>query len=720
MPKVFISYRREDAAGYAQAIYGELERHLGRDQIFMDVDTVEAGVDFVTRIEQAVSECDVVIALIGNRWMGEREDGPPRIHDPQDFVHLEIAIALSRDIRVIPVLVDGASMPAKDGLPPSLQQLIRRNALELSNTRFRFDLGRVSQAVHQTLVPPSVPKPVNWRWRPWMRFGSLAIFLVTLGIAAGVWFKDGEEQPIAKKQVEDPPPAQQVDVSRARGSVVRVIAEGGNSIGSGAIVKVQGTTAYVLTAYHVIRYDVENGVNFVEVELFTEEKLRARISQRRIDVLNDIAVLTIDKLPAKVPPEIPWGYSAELRDLDKIYAVGHAGREVGWYVTDGTISRIQGGKIYFSGTAVSSGNSGGPLLNEQGALVGMNLRLGSQGLAIREDIARAIVDRWVPSLPSRVAKREPALPEKPEKPEPVVPTKPPTPTLTAGKVFRDRLKMGGEGPEMGVIPAGSLWMGSPDNEPSRNEDEGPQRTVTLRKAFALGRYEITVGEFRAFIDATEYKTEAEEGTGCQIWTGKEWKYDNAKYWKNPGFAQTDRHPVVCVSWNDAYRYLNWLKSQTGKPYRLPSEAEWEYATRGGTLTSRYWGNEADRACQHANVADRTLKRKFPNSTVTVHNCEDGHVYTAPVGSYLQNRFGLKDTLGNVWEWVEDCWHKTYNGAPTDGSAWLEANGVACGLRVIRGGSWSNEPQVLRTSIRHRIFDVTRVSTLGFRLAQDIP
>ena len=176
MSKVFISYRREDAAGYAQAIYGHLERHLRRDQIFMDVDTIEPGVDFVTRIEQAVGECDVVVALIGKRWMGERENGPPRIHDPQDFVHLEIAAALTRDIKVIPVLVDGVSMPSPDGLPTSLQPLLRRHALEVSNTRFRFDLERVSQAVQKTLGRSDLSKKSDHgRWRQWVWYGGLTL-----------------------------------------------------------------------------------------------------------------------------------------------------------------------------------------------------------------------------------------------------------------------------------------------------------------------------------------------------------------------------------------------------------------------------------------------------------------------------------------------------------------------------------------------------------------
>ena len=195
MSKVFISYRREDAAGFAQAIFGQLERHLRRDQIFMDVDTVEPGVDFVNRIEEAIGESDVVIALIGKRWMGEREKAQPRIHDPHDIVHLEIATALARNIKVIPILVDGASMPNKDQLPRTLQPLVRRNALELSHTRFRFDLERVSQAVQKALSSTGVKRKADRQWPPWMWYGGLSVvFIVALGMAVGVWFKGGQER----------------------------------------------------------------------------------------------------------------------------------------------------------------------------------------------------------------------------------------------------------------------------------------------------------------------------------------------------------------------------------------------------------------------------------------------------------------------------------------------------------------------------------------------
>jgi hypothetical protein len=213
MSKVFISYRREDAAGYAQAIFGHLERHLRRDQIFMDVDTLEPGIDFIARIQQAITESDVVIAVIGKRWMGERSNAPARIHDPHDFVHLEIATALSRDIKVIPVLVDGASMPNQEQLPRTLQAFAHRNALELSNTRFRFDLERIAQAVRKTLTPAR-RKPAEWRFRPSLLYGGASLLLIAVLIVINVWLKrtavpkQGDQPSLVEEGIvlEKPPP----------------------------------------------------------------------------------------------------------------------------------------------------------------------------------------------------------------------------------------------------------------------------------------------------------------------------------------------------------------------------------------------------------------------------------------------------------------------------------------------------------------------------------
>ncbi|MDX1655715.1 MAG: SUMF1/EgtB/PvdO family nonheme iron enzyme, partial [Candidatus Competibacteraceae bacterium] len=156
-------------------------------------------------------------------------------------------------------------------------------------------------------------------------------------------------------------------------------------------------------------------------------------------------------------------------------------------------------------------------------------------------------------------------------------------------VFRDRLKDGAKGPEMVVIPAGKFLMGSPEDEPERRGDER-QHSVTIERPFAIGRYEVMVGEFRRFVQESSYRTEAESGGGSWVWTGSEWKLDPARNWRQPGFKQSESHPVVCVSWNDGVAYAEWLSQQTGQEYRLPTEAEWEYAARAGTATPFHFGS----------------------------------------------------------------------------------------------------------------------------------
>jgi len=164
--------------------------------------------------------------------------------------------------------------------------------------------------------------------------------------------------------------------------------------------------------------------------------------------------------------------------------------------------------------------------------------------------------------------------------------------------------------------------------------------------------------------------------------------------------------VVCVSWNDANKYADWLSEVSGHHYGLASEAQWEYAARGQTTTSRYWGDKPDEACQYANVDDAS------------HSCKDGYENTAPVDSLKANAFRLYDMLGNAWEWTQDCWHESYEGAQTDGSAWTE--GVDCSLRVIRGGSWLlTGPRSVRSAGRGGSTPGNRGDDTGFRLARTI-
>ena len=290
---------------------------------------------------------------------------------------------------------------------------------------------------------------------------------------------------------------------------------------------------------------------------------------------------------------------------------------------------------------------------------------------------------------------------------------PPDSPVASRSVFRDCPDC----PEMVVIPAGEFLMGSPVSEGGRWDDEGPQHRVTVR-SFALGRFEVTRGEYEAFVSAAGHP----DGDRCWTDDGRgnwEWRWRNSASWRDPKFRQGDNHPVVCVSWEDAQSYVAWLRRETGERYRLASEAEWEYSARAGRSTSRYWGDSSSGQCVHANGGDLSLRRRYRRveGFGSPASCGDGTVHTAPVGSYEANAFGLFDMLGNVREFVEDCWHANYDGAPRDGAAWTR--GGDCGRRVLRGGSWSDIPRILRSAGRRRSTTGHRVSGTGFRVARTL-
>lgn len=297
-------------------------------------------------------------------------------------------------------------------------------------------------------------------------------------------------------------------------------------------------------------------------------------------------------------------------------------------------------------------------------------------------------------------------------------------------VFRDC-----EGcPEMVVVPAGKFRMGSPDEEMGRIDNEGPVRRVRILKAFAVGRYEVTVEEYSAFVG----ETGRDMSGSCYVFdvAKRKWKDRKDRSWKDQGFKQTKRHPVGCISWDDAKSYVEWLSEKTGKDYRLLSEAEWEYVARGGTATSWHWGADApsircplgfcrggtkptvdSEQCEYANGTDRAVLKKKQYREWTLAKCYDRYVHTAPVGSFSANRFRLHDVAGNVWEWVEDCWHENYNGAPEDGEAWL--TGGDCSRRVVRGGSWGDPPRFLRSAFRFYAPSGDRYDSSGFRIARTL-
>ena len=201
----------------------------------------------------------------------------------------------------------------------------------------------------------------------------------------------------------------------------------------------------------------------------------------------------------------------------------------------------------------------------------------------------------------------------------------------------------------------------------------------------------------------------------EIMDRNKWGWTPGRSWRNLEYAVKNSQPVTCVSWNDAKAYVRWLGTRTGSAYRLPSEAEWEYAVRVGTRTRYHFGDAAEGLCDYGNVADRT---KLPNGNVWKEKaeCDDGAVYPTSVGSYRPNAFGLYDMHGNVSEWTEDCWYGSYGGAPTDASAWESGD---CAKRVLRGGSWDDNPGFLRAANRNWSTAGNRSSDDGFRVARTL-
>jgi formylglycine-generating enzyme required for sulfatase activity len=267
-----------------------------------------------------------------------------------------------------------------------------------------------------------------------------------------------------------------------------------------------------------------------------------------------------------------------------------------------------------------------------------------------------------------------------------------SPTQEKALKPKDTFKECANCPEMMVVPAGSFMMGSPKGEPGRSADEGPQHTVTIARPFAVGRFSVTFEEWDACAaDGGCNQMEVLAGLGKVIRPYKP---------SDEGWGR-GRRPVINVSWDDAKAYVAWLSQKTGKPYRLLTGAEYEYATRAGTQTAYPWGDT------------------IGTNNANCHACGSqwDARQTAPVGSFAPNAFGLYDMVGNVEEWMEDCYHESYVGAPTDGSAWIE--GADCSNRIVRAGSWFFAPAFLRSAKRYWFTTDYRLNYLGFRVARTL-
>ena len=277
----------------------------------------------------------------------------------------------------------------------------------------------------------------------------------------------------------------------------------------------------------------------------------------------------------------------------------------------------------------------------------------------------------------------------------------------AGKELRDCPDC----PQMVAYPAGSFMMGTPAEEKGGNADERPPHRVTIARPFAVGKYEVTKREFEAFARESGRPVSG----NCRLYNSfsRKWEQGQDTTWREPGFEQSESDPVVCVSWDDAKAYVKWLSKKTNREYRLLSEAEWEYAARVGSRTKRnplaeYFGASWE----------WTGQGKALNHPANCYGCVSfwGGDGTAPAGSFPQSGFGLHDVRGNVREWVEDCWNPSHAGAPANGSARRSGD---CSRRVVRGGSWFDEPGFLRAANRDKNTAKNRDNIIGFRVARTL-
>jgi formylglycine-generating enzyme required for sulfatase activity len=273
-------------------------------------------------------------------------------------------------------------------------------------------------------------------------------------------------------------------------------------------------------------------------------------------------------------------------------------------------------------------------------------------------------------------------------------------------------------PEMVVAPRGSFTMGSPEDEPGRVErdkDESPQHVVKIDKPFGVERVHVTVDQFAAFVAETHF----DAGLKCYIRDGAKWAEKEGGSWRDPGFAQEGSHPAVCLSWNDAKAYVEWLARKTGKAYRLLTEAEWEYAARARTAPGRYprfWFGTDDKDLCRYGADQKALDTTEWAKGVTVAPCNDGYAYTSPGRRFAANDFGLHDMFGDAWQWTADCYHDSYKDAPSDGSAWTTGD---CSRRFVRGCSWFGNTSVLRAANRGWRITESRYNNVGFRVGRTL-
>lgn len=518
------------------------------------------------------------------------------------------------------------------------------------------------------------------------------------------------------------------DIVRLQAGVVKITAkppQGTANVGTGFIVRVDKDAAYIVTAAHVVAGD-----RYPKVEFFTKRNLP--VTAEVLGLEGDDEVRGLALLVVKGSENLPKGLTslslagaARLTGGEDIMAIGFPRNAGPWAIVKGNISSRQGRDIFFS-PSVESGHSGGPIFQDGKVIgvVGSGIQSVGRGVTVRsvQDYIEGfgITTQEDPNASTPINESSPS-------PAEIARTR-------AVKIIQTQIA-GKDGAPMVLIPAGEFWMGSTaeelkevvekcnvsrhfDKQADCKEvflDEMPRHRVSVG-SFLLDKHEVTNERFEKFSRQTGYRTTAErKGNALTFVLGIGWKEIEGASWLKPEGRESvfetrrNQHPVVAVSWEDARAYCRWA----GK--RLPREAEWEYAARAGTVTQYWWGDRASGPYDVANLLDDDEEPVRATRGLKIIQWRDNYRQTSPVGAFRPNPWGLYDMIGNVWEWVDD-WY--------DASSYsTEKPRIPDGLlgdkeRVLRGGSWDNEPFVARVTTRGRESEDTRSPAIGFRCAQD--
>ncbi len=636
--KIFVNDRRGDDPGYTQALYQRLEDEFTSDNLFMDVEGhIRPGDDFVEVLSAQVTAADVLLVVIGPRWaslLAERQG------DPDDFVAIEIRAGLEQHKRVIPVLVGGADMPRADTLPEPIRALARRNAVGLRPERFRADCQGLITALTEQLAAAERERAA----------------------------KTDAERAAAEAERQN---REAEEAARIAAAEERAKAQAVEGLSPEEIRKAEELANWDFITErdepqalrdHLARFP--GGVT----ALYAQTRLEALIwaglgASPNIATLQDF----LDEFPkgahadaartklTHLRAQAEASHQAEqqrLQETEEWGAVAASG-EPG--PINAFLAKWPQGQHAAAARARIAELRRGKGGVRRGILIGAGATVGLAALVIGGRLGyhklRLLPTYWDVSRSVLTAQAEQAL--------------------KSGSTFKEC----GSCPQMVVVPAGRFTMGSPANENNRDKDEGPQHRVTIRNPFAVGKFEITFDQWDACV----------AHGGCTHEPADE-------------FWGRGSRPVINVSWDDAKQYVGWISKLTGKPYRLLTEAEWEYAARAGSTTVYSWGDDVGKGNANCDGCGSQWDNK----------------QSAPVGSFKPNAFGLHDMHGNVWEWTEDCYKDSYAGAPTDGSSVSVQN---CNARVLRGGSWDSLPRDLRAAGRLGHLADDRGNLGGFRVGR---